>query len=382
MATRMSVKKGFTLIELLVVIAIIAVLIALLLPAVQQAREAARRSDCKNKLKQIGLALHNYEETHKVFPPGVVKTVNASNSAFGWGTYILPFLDNAPLFKKFNTNDTIASVANLAFVSTVLPAYRCPSDVGESQAAVTTPASTWGTTNYVGNFGIGIPVLQEPTAGTYTATETAKQVHGMFGQNTRTRIRDVRDGVTNVVFVLERRMPRSGQAWSGNLTTDGTFNSFWAGDPDTTSATGAGLADILGSTSLNPTAGGYFAAAGYACNGNYSGAGGSWVDDASAVAPAPVGGTGVQCSGATGALPTAGSAYNVPFKINKLSGNTGLALTGANVDKVSAGSNSYHPGGTQVMLGDASVRFVSDSIDVGTWINLSRRNDGKTLGEF
>ncbi len=376
MATSRLVKKGFTLIELLVVIAIIAVLIALLLPAVQQAREAARRSDCKNKLKQIGLALHNYEETHKTFPPGVVKTeavaVAGGNiaSGFGWGTYILPFLDNAPLFKKFNTNQNASSTINVALVATVLPAYRCPSDVGEGQAVVAgTGAGTWGTTNYVGNYGISLPVLQDTVGGNW-GVETAKVVQGIFGQNTRTRIRDIRDGVTNTVLVMERRMPRSGSAWTN--AASGTFNSFWAGDPDTSN----GLTDILGTTSTNSAAtpGNYYAVAGWACEGTYVGggvgvAGGVWTD------------TTANCSSGT-PMPTATSAYGNPIKINKLPGTTGAALTGSNVDQTTAGSQSYHPGGTQVMLGDASVRFVSDSVDIGTWINLHRRNDGRTLGEF
>src|SRR4051812_6730319 len=93
-------KRGFTLIELLVVIAIIAVLIALLLPAVQQAREAARRSQCKNNLKQIGLALHNYHDTANTLPPGWIGDPTGSNAGnrWGWGTMILPYLDQAPLY--------------------------------------------------------------------------------------------------------------------------------------------------------------------------------------------------------------------------------------------------------------------------------------------
>ncbi|MFG0295400.1 MAG: DUF1559 domain-containing protein, partial [Maioricimonas sp. JB045] len=105
-----SRRRGFTLIELLVVIAIIAILVALLLPAVQQAREAARRSQCKNNLKQIGLALHNYHDTHGSFPPGyIARYVSATDPAsaetgpgFAWGTMILPFLDQSPTYNQLN----------------------------------------------------------------------------------------------------------------------------------------------------------------------------------------------------------------------------------------------------------------------------------------
>ena len=98
---------GFTLIELLVVIAIIAILVALLLPAVQQAREAARRSSCKNNLKQLGLALHNYHDVHRVFPPAQLRGRNSSTgieygNAASWGAMLLPFIEQAPLYDQMN----------------------------------------------------------------------------------------------------------------------------------------------------------------------------------------------------------------------------------------------------------------------------------------
>ena len=122
MFVRSPLRRGFTLIELLVVIAIIAVLIALLLPAVQQARESARRSQCKNNLRQMALAMHNYHDAHKLFPPGMIgsnvtamsdtnatyPTYTVTNAAkrigtgWGWGTFILPYMDQAPLYSKLN----------------------------------------------------------------------------------------------------------------------------------------------------------------------------------------------------------------------------------------------------------------------------------------
>src|SRR5262245_16035146 len=130
----MRSRKGFTLIELLVVIAIIAVLIALLLPAVQQAREAARRSQCKNNLKQIGLGLHNYHDTFGVFAPGFISSTSNSTTGIGTGwassAFILPYIDQAPLYNQLNTLTPInpSDATQLGLIRTVIGVYQCPSD--------------------------------------------------------------------------------------------------------------------------------------------------------------------------------------------------------------------------------------------------------------
>jgi len=130
-------RRGFTLVELLVVIAIIGVLIALLLPAVQQAREAARRMQCQNNLKQLGLSLHNYHDTFGKFPAGRYEDGNVS-SQLGWGTMILPFLEQSALFDSIqahggmttsSTWDTVADVRDID-AKVVLEAFLCPSDPG------------------------------------------------------------------------------------------------------------------------------------------------------------------------------------------------------------------------------------------------------------
>ena len=179
--------KGFTLIELLVVIAIIAVLIALLLPAVQAAREAARRAGCVNNLKQIGLALHNYEQANSIFPPGYVSSIlmtviDACNqdaemgqsvdlgTGWAWGSLILPYMEQQPLYNSINFNLSVAFHANDTCSLTALNVYLCPSDDGPSFVPVfedppdpANPGSYSGTHivdtlsrgNYVGMYGLG-----------------------------------------------------------------------------------------------------------------------------------------------------------------------------------------------------------------------------------
>lgn len=362
MKLQTKMKRGFTLIELLVVIAIIAVLIALLLPAVQQAREAARRSDCKNKLKQIGLGMHNYQETHKTFSPGFVFVGPSTGAgAHGWGYYLLPSMEQSALYKKFagSGNTNITNAANNAQTQVILPAFRCPSDQGESQVSIA--GQTWGTSNYVANWGVGTPRTQ-----TFTGDDTsAKAVHGVYGQNTKIRISDIRDGTTNVMLAMERRLPRTGADWP-TASLEGSFATLWAGIP---SLTASSPAMILGTTTSGA---GYLSLAGHLCPGTYTPAGSGTFVATTATCPS---------AASVGAAVTAGG-YASSVKINKLASNANTALTGVNVDTTTIGSNSYHPGGTQILLGDGSVRFVSDSVEVTTWINLSRRNDGQVLGEF
>src|ERR1700722_2661884 len=155
--------RGFTLIELLVVIAIIAVLIALLLPAVQAAREAARRAQCVNNLKQMGLALFNYESANGVFPPGYIDAQNNPiftpdldlGPGWGWAAQSLPFQEQQPLYNAINFNLAITSPSNTTAVVTTLTVYQCPSDGYNPQPVVlydstfTNPIATVAHSNYV-----------------------------------------------------------------------------------------------------------------------------------------------------------------------------------------------------------------------------------------
>ncbi len=211
-------RRAFTLIELLVVIAIIAVLMALLLPAVQQAREAARRTRCRNNLKQIGLALHNYHDVHSVFPPGWISVSGGTHSAHnglngaGWGTMLLPFLDQTPLYEAFDSRLAIEDPANTLFRETRLSVFRCPSDPQpetfeiHDDATGTVVLATLPIANYVGSFGT--VDLHDCTAAPGTAPVTASgqcASDGIFYHNSRVRLRDVTDGTSNTLMVGERR---------------------------------------------------------------------------------------------------------------------------------------------------------------------------------
>ena len=150
-----NVKRGFTLIELLVVIAIIAILIALLLPAVQQAREAARRTQCKNNLKQLALAMHNYHDTHNIFAPGyyVAPPSAVYRSAF---TMMLPYIEQGNVYNLIDHSvpmmngptgyDATAQAQNVKMAATVIQAFLCPSSIGNTTDDYFYPANGFGPT--------------------------------------------------------------------------------------------------------------------------------------------------------------------------------------------------------------------------------------------
>jgi prepilin-type N-terminal cleavage/methylation domain-containing protein len=234
-------NRGFTLIELLVVIAIIAILIALLLPAVQQAREAARRSTCKNNLKQIGLALHNYHDIYKMFPPGAVPKVSGTSGYqgneehWGWMAFILPQIDQQPLFTQLGVNRrTLADVgralgSNTNALNTAFPSlsvFQCPSDT-------TGPRLKAGMrrNHFNGNGFPGGNRFRPPTSN-YIGVCGYKDVNrpsnystnpnnGMLYNRSRVAFRDITDGSSNTFIVGEREQRCGAGTWIGNRNPGG-----------------------------------------------------------------------------------------------------------------------------------------------------------------
>ena len=221
-------RRAFTLIELLVVIAIIAVLIALLLPAVQQAREAARRTQCRNHLHQIGLAFHNYHDANGCFPPTQVKNNLGDFPGTGWGVLILPFMDETALYNAYNHSHGVAGYdpaawgngsqnpcpaqSNSTVVRSRVNQYWCPSDeeprlvgCGNGQCYSCYGAYTM-TGSYVANGGAG------NTSGRWGPPPGSS--HGPFYSNSRTRIKDIKDGTSNTFAAGECRYGLRGGGWN------------------------------------------------------------------------------------------------------------------------------------------------------------------------
>ena len=200
-------RRGFTLIELLVVIAIIAILIALLLPAVQQAREAARRSQCKNNLKQLGLAMHNYHEMHSVFPYGYFDS-NTFHGRDTWMQQLMPGYEQGPAYKKYMSSnarwvmDTPAEIKDLR-----VPVLMCPSDPSSGGFGGGGGPRAGGN-GFQGNYVL--------CAGNALMTRNSKKLNGIACHDSSIRFRDITDGTANTLMAAEVivRGTRTG-GWGG-----------------------------------------------------------------------------------------------------------------------------------------------------------------------
>ena len=225
-------RRGFTLIELLVVIAIIAVLIALLLPAVQAAREAARRIQCTNNLKQIGLGLHNYHDALGAFPPGLISRPGPDGDntgpGWGWAAMVLPFVEGGTVHNAINFGLGIELPANATARLTKLNAYLCPSDasikpiftvVDESTTATAlgAPICDVASSNYVGCFGTG------DVSSLYPWNKTddppgRDNGDGLFMRNRSVRIAEIVDGTSQTLAVGEKSQNLARATWTGAVT--------------------------------------------------------------------------------------------------------------------------------------------------------------------
>ena len=289
--------RGFTLVELLVVIAIIGILIALLLPAVQAAREAARRSQCTNNLKQIGLALHMHHDRDKYFPPGhyanpagSVSCANGNEAT--WFTYILPFLEQSAAYDQIDWKFAFGCGAHQVVTNLFFSTVHCPSDKKPASSG------THARSNYVANNGIG-PMKEWCMVGqTATARPPISREGGVFYINSNMAIAELLDGTSNTAMVCEIRVSKPGD-YRGVM--------HYPEDP-------------LYHHNYTPN---------------------SLVPDQTRTAFCTAGNDPrIPCIGAF-------TAYN----------NRNMLTT----------ARSYHPGGVNLALGDGSVRFVAETLNIDVW---------------
>ena len=360
-------KSGFTLIELLVVIAIIAILIALLLPAVQQAREAARRTECKNKLKQIGLSIHNYHDVFGQFPPGDINANRARGMVWDFGSsagdhrvknhtvnlFILPYIDQAPLYNQFDldlcTGPSLHSQSseglagpwpnvNTPLVATVLPAFLCPSDTVGSSLLNNTNAAHYATrvagdgndagvgrTNYLPVGGSRGWSTNRSYLGCATTSRVVNgeryQDRGTFGHNGAARIRDLLDGTSNTLAFGEATQGIAiGCEQKGMVNTG--HSAAW---------------------------------------GMYT-----WISNFIAVHP------------------HSNHNNNYRYHISGPRNNVGVPGGQSAECKTHHGgtASSRHTGGAQFCMADGSVRFISENLDKILYAELQFTQDGHVIGEF
>jgi prepilin-type N-terminal cleavage/methylation domain-containing protein/prepilin-type processing-associated H-X9-DG protein len=347
-------KRGFTLIELLVVIAIIAILIALLLPAVQQAREAARRTQCRNNLKQLGLAIHNYHDNFNMFPRMTQGPVQGSARGDDWRNYsahamILPYIDQAPLYnlvaQAINENrcasgggtpSSADGTAPFSLSTRKIPAFLCPSD--------SPPGDRVDWNNYAVSSGAN--------KGWPGNNDEAIDQNGIFNRYVTVRMADITDGTSNVLafseLVTSDQGARDGSQADLARAREGNGVAGGNADPDAYPAI----------TKANVDAWGVAAAALTTINGNRVGS--QWY------------------RGIVGV-----TSFTTLLTPNAKTPNVTFHCAGCGLDQRGLfAARSKHVGGVHALMCDGSVKFVGENIDWDTWNRVGSRYDGATVTDF
>jgi len=353
---RAKTPRGFTLIELLVVIAIIAVLISLLLPAVQSAREAARRAQCTNNLKQLGLGIHNYHTTHDTFPLGGTA---AWTSGYGpnqsWGTWtaqalLLGYMEGQPLYNAINFNHVccwdVGAYINQTVTTTILNVFICPSDV-VSPIPTQNDVLTGATTNYLASAGSSTDFFNP---------------NGLFAEALKCYgVQACTDGSSNTIAFGESLVgPTSPQQqqvkWrTGPVMGNGSAlcTGGWCGIYDVSTNYNGVLADLATCEQgyIDP-----------AQNGKVNQKGFRWCENLAGFAIFNT------------VVPPSPGNYRFAWCALRGGGTNSNASDGQYQN-----ANSNHPGGANFLLGDGSVRFIKSSINIRTYWALGSRSLGEVI---